>query len=507
MTLPEGDLELGHVAHHASIHALVNDVATGLTGDTLVSSGPGTAVAAQPSHRGQSATLELVHSIPGPLVITVDDATAVVAVAASADITGLEVQGDVGAWRQLDVLLVASNAIAVDVPSHMLLGPHPASMPAGTAFPLVVSWWPDFAGTGGGPGGGETLDMTANAGNWRWTVLDQTQPPPVQLTGTTGSATPAWRWEEQIGGTWTPIAGTDGQQSILYDTEQRDGNGDLYTELQQTTTPRLRVSDDAGATWSTERDLIIDYQVTAAFDLIYQTDWSETSPLDNWTLYGSPAGGPGNNDWGRRHPDAISIHAHPTEGTVLTIEASMGTTGPEDGLLVHGGMKLRDGSSSWAFQYGRVHVRARVDKDTDEVTSGLCLLWPQTNIKGAEVNIYENYAHRDTREPIQHFLHWGDGTSQRLVESAGQATSDWHDYVMTWEPNLVSISVDGGAAQVLGTLTGEVPQELMEVALQLDAWPNPAIASPDPLNAAHQPTVTAPRRMQVSRIAVEKVAP
>lgn len=242
---------------------------------------------------------------------------------------------------------------------------------------------------------------------------------------------------------------------------------------------------------------------------IYQSDFSDPGDLADFLLYdGAPGTQNGNNDWGARRASAVQIRPHPTEGNVLTITAENGA-GLDAGLLVHGGAKLRgrSGGQDYKFRYGVVKIRARVDVDPAEVTSGLALLWQADTptVKGPEINIFENFRNRDTRTPIDSFNHWGENGEFVFgpVPQIGLSTADWHDYVLVWEPGLVTVSVDGRVPEVLATDPAEITQEDMELVFQLDAWPDPSIVTPNPATPAHQPQVSGPLVLEVSSFQVD----
>ncbi len=238
-----------------------------------------------------------------------------------------------------------------------------------------------------------------------------------------------------------------------------------------------------------------------AIPVILATDFSDVDVFDgSWRIYdGAPGTVNGNNGWGARRASQVSIEDHPTEGKVLTIVGEMGT-GADAGLLLHSGAKPGSAAEQqYAHRYGVIKIRARVDDDPDEGTSGLALMWQADTptVKGPEINIFENFRNRDTRDPVDSFIHWGtNGEFVRgPIAHVGAKTSDWHDYTMVWEPGLVTIQVDDRSPEVLSTSPTEVPQEYMELVFQLDAW--------SPPGTTDQPTLSGPVKLEISSFSIQ----
>lgn len=249
------------------------------------------------------------------------------------------------------------------------------------------------------------------------------------------------------------------------------------------------------------------------YQTLYQSDFTEgASILDDFNLYTGAVGTlNGNNGWGGRRASQVEISTtHPTEGAVMNITAEMGS-GADAGILISGGAKLwGDNQGDMKFRYGRVRCRMRMDLDPDQVTSGLALLWQADTptVKGPEVNIFENFAFRDTRNPVQMFLHWGENGEFQKQSDYGFTSfgSDWADYELIWLPELMTLQRNTDTPIVLSTDPVEIPQEFMELSFQNDAWAEPSIVSPDPGNPAHQPVLTGPRVLQISSFSIETLA-
>ena len=208
----------------------------------------------------------------------------------------------------------------------------------------------------------------------------------------------------------------------------------------------------------------------------YFNDFSK--PLGpEWLVYNSI----GHAGWGLRRPSAVTTTADPTAagGTVLTITAKMGE-GSEAGLLVSGGLKLRRPQT-----YGTYTVRMRVEPDPDEVTSGVALLWPQSNQwpRDGEIDFVETWASRATRTPVESNLHWlkpdavepyvRADDAKVLRTHPGVDGTDWHIYRLDWRADLITVTVDDRPPVVLSNNPDEIADWNMEPTLQLDAFPAP----------------------------------
>jgi len=211
---------------------------------------------------------------------------------------------------------------------------------------------------------------------------------------------------------------------------------------------------------------------------VYATDFAS---LDgDWVVYDSP----GHGGRGLRRPSAVTIEsaAATTEGeSVLRITARMGR-GDEAGQLVSGGLALLRPRT-----YGTYTFRMRVDPDGAEVTSGVALLWPWSNRwpEDGELDMFETWANRDTRAPVETNLHWLDPDAEPPYDSSddektqdthpGVDGTQWHTYVLEWRPDLVSIAIDGGEPEatlgrgVLARQAGQLVLETLEA--EVDAEP------------------------------------
>ncbi|MEM7342073.1 MAG: carbohydrate-binding domain-containing protein, partial [Actinomycetota bacterium] len=235
-------------------------------------------------------------------------------------------------------------------------------------------------------------------------------------------------------------------------------------------------------------------------ELVYRQDFSDGAiTTDEWIVYDSI----GNAGYGLRRPSAISVVAdsEATEGGhLLAITADMGT-GDEADQLVSGGMMLKVEQT-----YGRYTMRVRTEPDPDLVTTGVGLLWPVSENWPAdgEIDFYETWRDRLSRVPVDLSLHdQVDGQhvvdGLTLVDGSGDPVdgSQWHTYQLDWRPDYLAVSVDGGPPQVLPQIEASLPDVPMRLAIQLDAW------QPD-YAPGEQPTISAPVRMYVDWVSVER---
>lgn len=257
-------------------------------------------------------------------------------------------------------------------------------------------------------------------------------------------------------------------------------------------------AEDAGALGEAERVTLPD-DLGVLGDGEYFNDFSQ--PLGpEWWAYDSI----GHDGWGFRRPSAIELVTDETAAgeSVLTITASMGV-GDEQGQMVSGGLKLLLPQT-----YGRYTIRARVEADPSEVTSGVALLWPQSNEwpRDGEIDFMETWANRSSRTPVESNLHWLNPAASEpfnAVDDAKQLGTHpdvdgtlWHIYQLEWREDLVSVSVDGGAPLILSTDPDEIADWPMELAMQLDAFPAPD--APD-----EQPVLDQPVTMYVDYVLVQ----
>lgn len=194
-----------------------------------------------------------------------------------------------------------------------------------------------------------------------------------------------------------------------------------------------------------------------------------------WIVYDSI----GHAGWGLRRPSAVEVrsdHAEAAVGGVLAITAAMGD-GDDAELVVSGGTKLR-----FPQVFGRYTVRLRVDGDPSDVTSGVVLLWPESNQhpRDGEIDIVESWRDRRTRTPVESNLHWLRPGAQPPFDRGDDATvglshpgvdgTRWHVFDLEWREDVVSVAVDGGPPVVLSTDPAHIASWAMEPTIQLDAF-------------------------------------
>ncbi|MEQ1675087.1 MAG: glycoside hydrolase family 16 protein [Chitinophagaceae bacterium] len=208
---------------------------------------------------------------------------------------------------------------------------------------------------------------------------------------------------------------------------------------------------------------------------------SAISAITNvWSLYDS-VGNAGN---GFRKPAQITIANEATapsgDGKVLRI-----TSQNVSGQHWSGGMQL-----NIPMSYGQVELRVRVSGDSTAgtptgVTSGVVLFWPQSNIwpNGGEIDWWESYDHRDTRVPAETNIHWNPSNpSVDLLAvqhlHTGISQIQWHKVVGSWTPDRVWMNIDDGPDVLITDDPLNIPNQAMQLAIQLDAWSSTPPTSP-----------------------------
>lgn len=209
---------------------------------------------------------------------------------------------------------------------------------------------------------------------------------------------------------------------------------------------------------------------------VFATDF--TTIGDEWEIYDSP----GHAGLGLRRPSAITVEPDPSAegGAVLRITAKMGTEGDEAGQLVSGGMALRQPRA-----YGTYTFRMRVDPDPAQVTSGVAILWPWSNRwpEDGELDMFETWANRATRSPVESNFHYLDPLAEAPYEASddrlfsvvhsGLDGTEWHTYRFDWRSDQLSMAIDDGPMRRLTDDPLHIPDWLMVPTFQLDAFPAP----------------------------------
>ena len=248
--------------------------------------------------------------------------------------------------------------------------------------------------------------------------------------------------------------------------------------------PEVRTETDAGELRSApERAPSTFEDLSQRPGTVYATDFATLDP--DWDVYDSP----GHAGRGLRRPSAVTVGADPeAEGSsVLRITARMGE-GSEAGELVSGGLALDRPRT-----YGTYTFRMRVDADPDEGTSGVALLWPESNRwpQDGELDMVETWANRATRAPVESNIHWlspdavapfDDGDDRLLsVRYEGVDATEWHTYRFDWRARRLTMSIDGGPARALTVDPTRIPHWDMVPTFQLDAFPAPDAPDQDPV--------------------------
>jgi hypothetical protein len=206
----------------------------------------------------------------------------------------------------------------------------------------------------------------------------------------------------------------------------------------------------------------------AAFGPVLMADGFDRETR-RWTAYGPRW--PGNGGNGIRDQSALSVR-----GGVLTITARM-----VNGTLVSGAV-----ASKLNITYGRVEFRVRTDPDPSGATSGVVLMWPQSNrwpIDG-ETDIYETGTDTD-RRPFSSFVHFGADNQQVWIGHDADGTR-WQAMAMEWTPSAIRFYRDGA---LVGEVTDPqaIPHVPQHLAIQLDAF---------------SPTMTGTVHMQVDDVRI-----
>lgn len=208
---------------------------------------------------------------------------------------------------------------------------------------------------------------------------------------------------------------------------------------------------------------------------------SATLAGTEWELYNSV----GNAGFGIRSPNQIAVVSDVTatsNGKCMRITAQN-----VGGVHYSGGAKLKLNHTA----YGQYELRARCSDDASQVTSGVLLTWPQSNLwpQDGEIDFWETYDHRDTRTPVQTNLHVlspsavlpydaGDDYLATTHLWTGIDQSDWNKIVVSWTPTEIWMNVNDGAKVSITTDASIIPHTGMDLCIQLDAWSSTPPSSP-----------------------------
>ncbi len=112
--------------------------------------------------------------------------------------------------------------------------------------------------------------------------------------------------------------------------------------------------------------------------------------------------------------------------------------------------------------YGRWEVRAKLEGNSDQTP--IFIMWPTSNDWpiGGEIDWVQSFS--DNLSSLLYSLHWGADNSQTHEGATGDF-STWHTYTLQWEPDDITVWVDG--VQIFQTTDpSEIPQDPMLLAVQ-----------------------------------------
>jgi beta-glucanase (GH16 family) len=171
-----------------------------------------------------------------------------------------------------------------------------------------------------------------------------------------------------------------------------------------------------------------------------------------WRMYGP--NWPGHAGNGLRDTSAVSVG-----GGVLTITARM-----VGGTLVSGAIASRVSTT-----YGRVEFRARADADPSQATSGVVLLWPDSDnwpIDG-ETDIFETGTEA-TRASFTSAVHYG-ASNQQVWFSHSADAQQWQNMAVEWTPTSIRF-YRNGALEGEVTDPSAIARSSQHLCVQLDAF-------------------------------------
>jgi beta-glucanase (GH16 family) len=197
---------------------------------------------------------------------------------------------------------------------------------------------------------------------------------------------------------------------------------------------------------------------TPAFDsswkLVGEDDFSQGPSDPNWDVYGADLNS--TNDFSQ-----ANVLIRPGMADVST-----------EGDLSGGMCWCNDAPESL---YGRWEIRAEFDPGVDQTP--LFLLWPTSNQwpSGGEIDWVQSLS--ASRSTLLYSLHYGADNSQ-VHQSASGDFAVWHTYSLEWEPNDITVWVDG--VETFNTTNAqEIPDNPMFLAIQTS-----------PINASTAPATT-----------------
>lgn len=174
------------------------------------------------------------------------------------------------------------------------------------------------------------------------------------------------------------------------------------------------------------------------------------------TNYEKYVANPGNGGFGQRTLDQINVVADPLANSPTPGSSNALRLSAQDvsGVHEHGGLAIKHPTTFMQFE-----ARLRIDDDADQVTSGVMISWPNDDLArfpvvdnpegpnpaGGEFNWFETFNNRDTRNPIESFVH------RLAVDAIPPYTSDEHDRTVV---NYQHTGIDGSTyVKVVGSIT------------------------------------------------------
>ncbi len=189
----------------------------------------------------------------------------------------------------------------------------------------------------------------------------------------------------------------------------------------------------------------------SSWQLVGEDDFSQGASDPNWGIYSTDVD---------PQDDFSGANVSLTPG-----QANVSTEGG-----VSGGMCWC--SNAPESLYGRWEVRAKLEGNSNQTP--IFIMWPTSNQWpiGGEIDWIQSFS--DNLSSLLYSLHWGANDSQ-THESASGDFSTWHTYTLQWEPNNITVWVDG--VQIFQTTdAAEIPHDPMQLAIQ--ASPADAATAP-----------------------------
>jgi hypothetical protein len=128
--------------------------------------------------------------------------------------------------------------------------------------------------------------------------------------------------------------------------------------------------------------------------------------------------------------------------------------------------------------YGRWQLRAKFDQGSDQTP--VFLMWPTNNVwpSGGEIDWIQSFS--SVRASLLYSLHWGATNSQSHQSATGDF-SGWHTYSLEWEPNDITVWVDG-IETFHTTDPSQIPHDPMYLAIQASPVDTSAPATPSTIH-------------------------